>query len=228
MIATHSLPIRDHEFLLTNQRAVFWKEREMLILSDVHLGKTAHFRHSGIPLPQEVAEADLHRLGLLIHQFSPKHLLIVGDFFHAGANSELELFSKWRTSFSKIDLILIKGNHDRLQQDVYDKLGMETRADSLTIDDIEFVHQPHHGTSKNGKNFSICGHIHPGVLIKGHARQKLKLPCYLMNKNQLILPAFSRFTGLDTRFGRKKDYRYYAITDTDVIYLNGLSPDLQR
>ena len=43
--------------------------------------------------------------------------------------------------------------------------------------------------------FNICGHIHPAFKIRGKARQSIKLPCYYLTLNQLILPSFGQFTG---------------------------------
>jgi metallophosphoesterase superfamily enzyme len=53
------ISIKKESFILTNQRALFWKETSALILSDLHLGKTAHFRKNGIPLPANIILEDL-------------------------------------------------------------------------------------------------------------------------------------------------------------------------
>ena len=47
---------------LTAQRSIFWEEQKTLIVSDLHFGKTGHFRKSGIPVPQTIYKEDLQRL----------------------------------------------------------------------------------------------------------------------------------------------------------------------
>ncbi|MCH8494168.1 MAG: metallophosphoesterase [Balneolales bacterium] len=45
-------------------------------------------------------------------------------------------------------------------------------------------------------HFTISGHIHPGIRMKGYAKQSLMLPCFHLSKNGFLLPAFGTFTGL--------------------------------
>ena len=81
---------------ITNQRAIFWKSQKSLILSDLHIGKSAHFQKSGIPVPSSVLQNDLNRLEQLIHHFSAEKLIIVGDLFHAEYNKDLDRLSARR------------------------------------------------------------------------------------------------------------------------------------
>jgi Predicted ICC-like phosphoesterases len=80
-IATHNITFNQQELALTNQRAIFWQATKSLILSDLHIGKTAHFQKSGIPIPKGVLTADLERLKELIIFFKATNLIIVGDLF---------------------------------------------------------------------------------------------------------------------------------------------------
>jgi len=141
--------------------------------------------------------------------------LIAGDFFHAGANGELDLFKKWRQQFPETKFHLIKGNHDRLTEAIYDDLDIELHAEQKQISSFNIQHHPDDQPTVP----QICGHIHPGVLLKGKAKQRLRLPCFLVKKQQIILPAFSLFTGLDIKF-ENKDFYTYAITENNVILLN--------
>lgn len=61
ILVEKTINIKQQNLVLTNQRALFWKETETLVLSDLHLGKTAHFRKNGIALPSEIIEKDLKR-----------------------------------------------------------------------------------------------------------------------------------------------------------------------
>ncbi len=194
-LETEHITINNEELVLTNQRALFWQREDALILSDIHIGKTAHFRKHGIPMPDDVLKKDLERLKQLIIHFGAKSLLIVGDLFHAERNIDMTTFKDWLTQFSDLKLILIKGNHDRQSKMLMDDLNIQVETE-LVLAPFTFIHEPY---SKLSGEFSISGHTHPGVMIKGKGKQKMKLPCYQVTENQLILPAFSLFTGLNTR-----------------------------
>ena len=43
--------ILDQQFWLTTERTMFWEDEKSLIVSDLHFGKTGHFRKSGIAVP---------------------------------------------------------------------------------------------------------------------------------------------------------------------------------
>src|ERR1044071_4154683 len=113
--------IHQQNLWLSAQRSAFWEEEKALVVSDLHFGKTGHFRKSGIAIPQNIYKEDLQRLVSQLQYFKPKQLIIVGDLFHSNANKELELFKKWRKDLSSLQIHLIKGNHDILLDDWYEK-----------------------------------------------------------------------------------------------------------
>ncbi|MFK7834496.1 MAG: ligase-associated DNA damage response endonuclease PdeM [Winogradskyella sp.] len=211
-IETKDIIIRDEALTLTNQRALFWQRENVLVLSDVHIGKTAHFRKHGIPMPDAILQKDLERLKRLIDHFNSKKLWIVGDLFHAENNSDMVTFKDWLVQFEDLEITLIKGNHDLLSEKIMTNFNMKVET-VLEVAPFCFVHEP---LERQTDLFSISGHTHPGVMIKGKGKQKLKLPCFQVTKNQLILPAFSLFTGLNTR-NEPKDCKNYAFTDTSIF-----------
>lgn len=166
----------------------------MLVLSDLHVGKSAHFRKNGIAVSSEILHSDLQKLEDLINTFGAEKIVIVGDLFHAGYNSDLEIFKIWREKFSQ-NFILIKGNHDRLKCEHYENLGIECKEQYLKMGPFTFVHDPKEPAENQ---FCISGHIHPGFVLQGR-NERLRLPCFAVSEQQIILPAFSKFTGLDTK-----------------------------
>ncbi|KIC62683.1 ligase-associated DNA damage response endonuclease PdeM [Chryseobacterium taiwanense] len=188
------ISIKEHHFILTNQRALFWKESSALVLSDLHLGKTAHFRKNGIALPSDIIHQDLKRLSSLIYHFKAEKIIIVGDFLHAGKNSEFELFANWKMQFPTLSVILVKGNHDRISEKDILELGVSEIHTIYKENEFIFSHQ----NLKDESQFVISGHLHPGVMLQSSTK-RLKFPCYIVTDHQLILPAFSTFTGLDTQ-----------------------------
>src|ERR1700689_64610 len=134
-----SYRIREQQLWLTADRCLFWEEERSLIVSDLHFGKTGHFRKSGIGVPQSVYREDLQRLLVQVQYFQPRQLLVVGDLFHSRENKELDLFLRWRNDFSDLDICLIKGNHDILEDAWYKAAGIEVISGQLQIGCFLFV-----------------------------------------------------------------------------------------
>ncbi|WHF50308.1 ligase-associated DNA damage response endonuclease PdeM [Chryseobacterium gotjawalense] len=203
--------VQKENLIFTNQRALFWTGNKSLIISDLHLGKTAYFRKNGIPVPSDILEDDLERLDFLIQHFEAEQLIVVGDFLHAGKNADFKIFEEWRTLNSTLKIILIKGNHDIKNADFLLDLNISIIENSLYTKPFTFIHIPENSENK----FSISGHLHPGVTVKLEKRKTVRLPCFRLSENQLILPAFSKFTGLDTQ--SCQDFECIAFTE-DLIF----------
>lgn len=205
--------IAGQTFWLSAQRCAFWEEQKALIVSDLHFGKTGHFRKAGIAVPQGIFKEDLQRLVALIDFFKPTQIIAVGDLFHSRANLELELFKRWRADFPNLKFHLVKGNHDVLQNDWYKQADVVVWEEQLEMDNIYFNHEK---CSEAADTFSFCGHLHPGVVIQGIGKQTLRFPCFYFTPTYCILPAFSRFTG--TASVTKKDAdAVYAIVENSLI-----------
>ena len=185
--------ICDQHLWLSGYRSVYWEERKTLIVSDLHFGKTGHFRKSGIPVPQTVYKEDLQRLLDVLHHFRPEQMIVVGDFFHSHANTELNWFRKWRDEFSSLRIILVRGNHDILKREWYVNAGIEVIEDELSIYPFHFTHER---CNDMEDHYTFCGHIHPGIILNGLGKQSLRFPCFYFSEKHCILPAFSRFTGM--------------------------------
>ena len=222
-----SYKIRNHQFWLTTDRTMFWEEEKALIVSDLHFGKTGHFRKSGIAIPPSVYKEDLQRLIIQIQYFQPRELIIVGDMFHSHANKELELFLKWRSDLAGIHIRLIRGNHDILKEDWYENAGIELSKQTLSRNDFHFVHDISDQLNrKEGfveniskeHSYFFSGHIHPGIRINGTGKQSLCFPCFYFGKKYAVLPAFSRFTGVAMIYPESEE-QVFAIVNQELIRL---------
>lgn len=211
-IIEHEIMFAGERLLLTNQRVLYWAQQETLILSDVHLGKAAHFRKNGIAMPTQVSLADLARLEDLLQHYKPTQVLIVGDLIHAGANLEVSLFGALTQKFGTTSFVLIKGNHDRVSTEMLAKMGVHQVYREHNIAGIHFEHTPPGITLHQ----TISGHHHPGVTIRLPTRKNLRLPCYVVSDHQIILPAFSEFTGLDTFLSMEK-CTFYAFYENGIF-----------
>lgn len=208
--------INGEEFILSRERAIYWPGTNSIIISDLHIGKTGHFRKSGIAVPQTVFVEDMQRLAATISFFNPSRIIIIGDLFHSQHNMELDLFSKWRKDFSSIEFLLVKGNHDILPTEWYNQAKITLYKNIFSEADFSFVHDLK--DFKNESGFCFSGHIHPGVKLKGLGKQRMNFPCFYFSGNHGILPAFSKFTGFVSMQQKKKD-TIVAITPTELIKL---------
>lgn len=213
----YSFICNDQHLLLHPERAIFWEEQQSLIMSDLHFGKTGHFRKSGIPVPQSIYKEDLQRLVSLIQFFNPNELIIVGDLFHSHENKELDLFKKWRDDLSHISMQLVKGNHDILPEKWYRDAGINVNTGVMKNGNFSFTHDPAENTEEL-TGFMFTGHIHPGVSVRGMGKQTLHFPCFYFTETYCILPAFSRFTGTASIRPAKED-KVFAIVQNSIMQI---------
>lgn len=213
IIAQETIFFGPEQLILTNQRALFWERQQMLVLSDLHLGKAAHFRKNGIALPGQLGLDDLQRLETLILKFAPRYVLVVGDLIHAGANSEVSLLGRFTARFQDIDFLLVKGNHDRFPPEWMPELGIRAVFDELPVEGLHFIHHPEQHIPGQ---YTISGHLHPGVAVRMPTKRIMNFPCYAVTEEQLILPAFAKFTGTDTR-SIPRPARCYAFYETGIF-----------
>jgi len=226
--------VADQTLWLSPSRIIYWEEEQAVIISDLHFGKTGHFRKSGIAIPQSAFRNDMQRLFEQIQHFQPRKLIIVGDMFHSKANKELEFFLKWRNDHAHLEIILVKGNHDILQTDWYEQSCIQLTNPSLYIKEFCFIHDLAFfqdpgiaaGTAptipKLQKNkpshYYFTGHIHPGILIRGLGKQSLRFPCFYFGEQYAILPAFGNFTGFSLIEPSSRE-NVFAIVENKIIQI---------
>lgn len=212
-ILSHSL--LNNTFIANADATLFWEDQKILILSDLHLGKSGHFRKEGIAIPQNVLQQDLFRLSHQIQIYNPKKIIIVGDLFHSKSNKEHNLFVRWLKNYEHIDIHLVLGNHDILQNQFYTENQITTHKIYLEIGTFIFTHDMYEVTVSPDKYY-FSGHIHPSIAIKGTGRQFVKLPCFYFTKQYAVLPAFGKFTGT-YNIVPKKNETVLAIVKNQII-----------
>lgn len=185
--------IRGHHFLLLKEKAIFWPERSTLLISDVHLGKVMHFRKEGIAVPDLALLQNFARLENLLFLTGADRIIFLGDLFHHELNTEWDLFSGWRRQFCQVEMMIVKGNHDILPDELFSGLDMEVVAGTLIEEEFLFTHHPLEVPA--GCHFAFAGHIHPVFRMEAKGRQSLRLPCFVIEEHQAILPGFGVFTG---------------------------------
>src|SRR5258705_3884482 len=211
--------IGDQHLIMSAERTLFWENESTLILADLHVGKTGHFRKEGIGVPQQVYKDDLHRLLAQILFFKAERLIIVGDLTHSTANKEMDLFRRWRKDYPLMNVHLVKGNHDILAEKWYEEAKISVNTGCYESKNFLFAHDMLlDGIKPKREQYMFAGHLHPGISIRGRGRQSLRFPCFYFTKKYCVLPAFSRFTGT-FRVDAKKDEKVFAIIENDLVPL---------
>jgi len=207
---THSIEINGNTFILHPLSVAFWKEKSMLMISDVHLGKVSHFRKFGAAVPQKAVQKNFELLTKVFEFFNPAKICFLGDLFHSSLNKEWELFEQWVATINA-EIILVAGNHDIISPLKYENLNIQV-VQEITSDGFLLTHHP----EEREGFFNFSGHIHPAVRLRGAGRQTLRLPCFFKGEHQMIVPAFGEFTGSHTLKPSKKN-EVFAVTKEAVF-----------
>ncbi len=168
--------------------ALFWPDRALLCVSDLHLGKSNRIaRREGRMLPPYESRETLDRLAADIENTAPQEVVCLGDSFDdLAAARDLE-----KTAMDQLSMLMagrrwvwIEGNHDPGPVG----LGGSHQAE-LSYDPITFRH-----IAEPGKAGEISGHYHPKAGIRARGRF-LSKRCFLVDAERIILPAYGVYTG---------------------------------
>lgn len=205
-------------FELLPERAVWWPAAGALLVADLHLGKPAAFRASGVPVPEGCTDADLSCLAALVARFNARRLIILGDLLHARtgrAPETLSALAAWRLRLADVQITLVRGNHDRNAGDPPHDLNIHCVDQPLVVDcgdsAIALCHEP----PERPKHPTLCGHLHPFAILDG-APASLRAPCFWFSARCAVLPAFGRFTG-GHRIRPRRGDRVFLVGPNQVI-----------
>lgn len=209
---TQSIKIQEQDFTMHPTGALFWVQKSILLISDVHLGKVSHFRKFGAAVPRKAIQKNFAVMDEAVGFFAPKTIVFMGDLFHSSLNKEWQIFEKW-TAKVNAKIILVAGNHDIISPIKYENLGIavvsEIQQDSFLL--------THHPEERDGF-FNFSGHVHPAVRLQGKGRQTMRLACFFKSENQMILPAFGEFTGTYVLEPMEKD-KIFVIAGREILEL---------
>lgn len=168
--------------------ALWWPERQILVVSDLHLGKSDRIaRRSGAFLPPYETRDTLNRLQAEIDVLSPATVLCLGDSFddlQAAAHLSEPDVSQLTRLMAGRRWIWAEGNHDPGPVD----LG-GTHLAELAEPPLVFRH-----IALPGARAEISGHYHPKARVV-LGRHSISRACFLVDADRIILPAFGTYTG---------------------------------
>lgn len=172
--------------LVARASGALWQGAERLLcVSDLHLGKSERIaRRNGGLLPPYEVQATLERLEAEISATDPRIVVCLGDSFDdlgaaqslgddaPGWLARLQAGRRW---------IWIEGNHDPGPVDLGGSHLAQFGAGGLTYRHI-----------CTGLPSEISGHYHPKLALAGGGGSR---PCFLIDAQKVILPAFGAYTG---------------------------------
>lgn len=168
--------------------ALFWPEHDVLVVSDLHFGKSARqARHGGAQLPPYETRETLFRLDADIASCDPGHVVCLGDSFDAPGD-DLWLSEDDQLWIGRLQAgrtwTWIEGNHDPGPV----TLGGTHRAE-LSLGPLVLRH-----IATPGGSGEVSGHYHPKARLSLRGRGVTR-PCFVMDAARLILPAYGAYTG---------------------------------
>jgi uncharacterized protein len=221
MPETLALNIADESLILYPERALFWERSATLLAADLHWGKDAAFRAGAIPVPGGSLADDLGRLDTALARHPTQRLILLGDLLHAReslAPEVIETVAHWRDTWDDIEIILVRGNHDRHVRALPDVWRMTEIRGEL----IEAPFVLRHTPADSEAGYVLAGHIHPAVELRGKGRQILRVPCFWFGSKTGLLPAFGTFTGVAV-VHPKADDTVAGVVENKLLALKNLS-----
>jgi DNA ligase-associated metallophosphoesterase len=193
MTAAAPVHLGGQRLMLDPMGALFWAERRLLVVSDLHLEKGSSFARRGMLLPPWDTHATLDRLTLLLRRWAPETVVALGDSFHdrdatarlpAGEQARLAAMTRAHR------FVWVLGNHDPKPGT---GLGGEW-VESFDAGPVSFRHQ-----AVAAGSGEVVGHHHPKATVEAPAG-RISRPCFVSDGRRLMLPAFGAYTGgLDVR-----------------------------
>jgi len=214
--------IAGERITLLVERAAYWERTRTLLIADPHFGKAAAFRAAGVPVPRGTTTGSLTRLYAALSRTGATRIVFLGDFLHAREGREAEttrVVSEWRRRHESIDMVLVRGNHDKRAGDPGP--DVEIRCADAPVSEAPFVFT--HKPAVSDAGYVICGHVHPAARLTGPGRETVRLPCFWARPRTMVLPAFGEFTGV-AEIDVESGDRVWVIADGSVVGVSRALP----
>ncbi len=190
-----------YEFI---NKALFFPEKGILAVGDLHIGYELALVESGILLPEQQVAETIENLKKIIKEieskkYKLKKVVFLGDIKHLFSYDQQE-----KANFNKVldflkgyvpekDIVIIRGNHDTMN------LGFDFH-DYYIDDGFAFLHGhvPYSEIYDKKVQVVVTGHLHPSVIIEEepgvkHETYKCFLEGNVKGKTYIVMPSFLEF-----------------------------------
>lgn len=187
-VETLLFTFQSHRMTALECGALWWPAQQLLVVSDLHLGKAERYaRRGGNMLPPYETIATLEKLEAALSATAARTVISLGDSFDdldAAANLEGPIIERMDRLAAGRRWIWITGNHDPGPV----SLGGEHRGE-FTLEGLTFRHE-----ALPGATGEISGHYHPKAWIDARGARRNR-PAFLFDRDRMILPAMGHYTG---------------------------------
>ena len=189
-----------YEFI---DKCVYFPKNKILAIGDMHLGHEFTLRQPGSNIPAtqiNETKKDLKKVFKFLKKEKKevKKVIFLGDIKHffaykrAETNLILEILELVGKYVKKEDIILIRGNHEKIAE-IADKKLVNYYIDN----NLAFIHGDDYFSEISNKKIKtiVMGHLHPAITISDSQKVKSeKYKCFLTGKYRskefIILPSF--------------------------------------
>ena len=188
-MAGYKFELAEATLIALPQGGLWWQERALLCVSDLHFGKAERIaREGGGLVPPYDTRETLSRLHGIIEVLRPEKVIALGDSFddaHAEAALARDEYISLAAMMSGRHWIWIAGNHDPGPVEIGGTWRAEYREGPLVF---------RHIAQSGAVSGEISGHYHPKhrVVASGRAVSR---PAFVYDAQRVIMPAFGAYTG---------------------------------
>jgi DNA ligase-associated metallophosphoesterase len=169
--------------------ALYWPERQVLAVADLHFEKGSAYAARGTLLPPYDTAATLAALADAVERLAPRIVICLGDSFHdQGARARIAEADAdaIRALARGREWLWVIGNHD---PDPPADLG-GTVVQTIKLGRLTFRHAPRVDAGPG----EVAGHLHPKAAVKVKGRRFVRR-CFAASGHRVVLPAFGAYTG---------------------------------
>ena len=112
-------------------------------------------------------------------------------------SDEFSVFCEQVSLSHNTEVVLVLGNHEQSLGNKFrpHEIGIKRCEKEIIEPPFRFIHDHQSHFDAQPDYFTIAGHVHPTVTIKGHSVDRLTCRCFATTGTTLLLPAFGSFTG---------------------------------
>lgn len=177
-------------------RCLFWREKKVLVVGDLHLGYEDNLINRGLAVPrsqfretEEILKSIFKKVGKV------RKIILLGDVKHVFGkilNQEFFDFYSLVSLFNKNllnrgEIIITKGNHDTVLENISMKYKNITLYDYYLLDQVLFLHgdaksvkRSYQVIEDNKLKLIVLGHFHPAFILRDKKSVKQeKYKCFL-------------------------------------------------
>lgn len=211
------IEVEEGVYIEADLPAIYLKPLDSIVISDIHIGYEEEMSKKGIFLPRMQRKRFLNIVERARKVFKTDNVIVDGDLKHIfnglGKQEREDLDYVFNyIKENKINLTIVKGNHDNYLSLVTEKYDIQL-LEEISADKYVIFHG-HKEIEPINSRIYIIGHEHPRVSLRDKLGFARKFQCFLSiplknGSKVLVLPAIGT---------------YQSGNDVSLIHSNYMSP----